>query len=727
MHNVQPYDRLSAANMRSRRCAEHNEDTKLWCVSDKKLVCAMCAVVGSHANHECITLEKAVDDLGPELGKFVERARHVRDAMDRTSRKLEDLERIVITNSKHRQIEIREKVSRIIDILQNKVSTFIEALRADESDRVMRVKDRRSRVISLLDRAHSVLSKSEHLESIRAKADLSKHASTDTPDSQAKDPPEELFTYLKVVQDCWSLFYDAASRAVEGGPQISTEYPVSFQADDLIPLIEGITNGRDPQRFSRKEAPEYSRHESPHSRSGYETDRLPSPRPFKPYSSQSPPRHRTPPRSHHGELYHQSYPYPSRLSPESPPPPPPHNSRYRAYDDSHSPTTHMGDSSPYTEFSQRRSLASHMPHSASSSLDASYGFDAAYPSGTSLMQSPHVPPSPGALAGLPPPPLLKRTSRTLLPAPANMRPTEPNYTAKALLGDEMVAVAVPQVVMDPRTALQKKLSFTERKIKQAPLPPSQAIISPATLKPMSNEIKESIDAVCLEWTKLQMRDPMDKDIKYLAIETSERHGVSISDARACIISYFDRHGEKRAPRIIGKEQKRQRSDPDAFILFREPPVPRKKKALSNSVTQNNSSGTAVQEKASSDATTMISKAADKAKDQAPRKRRRKIANDSSPADSPALNTLASQALQTKTLLNAMASYGVQQQELERTQPSLPLGQIFSSSESHPAMPVDSPRQDATRGSPLETLTVQENNSDQHSPPPNELTIDDQHE
>lgn len=96
-------------------CSEHNEALKVYCHTDKSLICVYCQVYGSHVGHECEIVTDVASTIREELGSVPEKLS-------------EHLE--LIAKSKEKVIDAKDSILVTQEYLQDRIGKHMALLHA---------------------------------------------------------------------------------------------------------------------------------------------------------------------------------------------------------------------------------------------------------------------------------------------------------------------------------------------------------------------------------------------------------------------------------------------------------------------------------------------------------------------------------------------------------------------------------------------------------------------
>ncbi|XP_043111593.1 E3 ubiquitin-protein ligase Midline-1-like [Puntigrus tetrazona] len=119
-------------DLTSFKCKEHGEELKLFCQEDRISVCCLCIAVGSHKNHQAVTLQEACTDLKEVLetnkSLLLQRKQLAKSALQ----DLEPLFSEVSENAEAYRVRIVEKYSQIKAHIEEDQKLMLAILETEE-------------------------------------------------------------------------------------------------------------------------------------------------------------------------------------------------------------------------------------------------------------------------------------------------------------------------------------------------------------------------------------------------------------------------------------------------------------------------------------------------------------------------------------------------------------------------------------------------------------------
>ncbi|XP_018424913.1 PREDICTED: E3 ubiquitin/ISG15 ligase TRIM25-like [Nanorana parkeri] len=151
VHNKSPEHVLCdpTTSLENRKCSIHKETFKYYCIEDSTCICVSCCLIGEHKGHEMVSLEEASEKRKKKLKNvlrkiiterektekkvrsFREHGRKVQEQADGETRRatalfielrrrLEDLEKRVLSNISGQKAQISSSLSDLIQLLETK-------------------------------------------------------------------------------------------------------------------------------------------------------------------------------------------------------------------------------------------------------------------------------------------------------------------------------------------------------------------------------------------------------------------------------------------------------------------------------------------------------------------------------------------------------------------------------------------------------------------------------
>ncbi|XP_067117712.1 E3 ubiquitin/ISG15 ligase TRIM25 [Osmerus mordax] len=113
------------ADLRNRKCMEHDEMFRYYCMDDKVCVCNACTIEGHHSGHTIKTLKNTMKDLKGSLERQLHKVERKLSKAERTFQEIQDEER----NNKKFQEDSEERVTALGEVLSERLGTFLASLR----------------------------------------------------------------------------------------------------------------------------------------------------------------------------------------------------------------------------------------------------------------------------------------------------------------------------------------------------------------------------------------------------------------------------------------------------------------------------------------------------------------------------------------------------------------------------------------------------------------------
>ncbi|XP_051899457.1 uncharacterized protein LOC127585799 [Pristis pectinata] len=142
-------------------CEEHHEDLKLFCETDKKLICYSCVATREHREHHFLSIEEAVDiykdQVKSSLASLSQKKSEILDKEVRQKRKISR----VREDSRRLQTHIASEFAKLHQILTEKEQRLIRDL-SEEEERILSIMEENLRRIQ--DNLSSVQNKFSTLQ-----------------------------------------------------------------------------------------------------------------------------------------------------------------------------------------------------------------------------------------------------------------------------------------------------------------------------------------------------------------------------------------------------------------------------------------------------------------------------------------------------------------------------------------------------------------------------------
>ncbi|CAB1343870.1 unnamed protein product [Coregonus sp. 'balchen'] len=111
-------------------CSVHCEKLKLFCLEDKPPVCLVCQASKKHKSHDCVPIDKAIQDHKEELQTALEL--------------LQEKEK-VFKPSQHTDTQIKEEFEKLHQFLRAEEEAKIAALKEEEEQKRQMMKEKMER------------------------------------------------------------------------------------------------------------------------------------------------------------------------------------------------------------------------------------------------------------------------------------------------------------------------------------------------------------------------------------------------------------------------------------------------------------------------------------------------------------------------------------------------------------------------------------------------------
>lgn len=113
------------ADLRKRKCLEHDEMFRYYCMDDKVCVCNACTIEGHHSGHTIKTLKNTMKDLKGSLESQLHKVERKLSKAERTLQELKEEERV---NTKFQE-DSEQRVVALGEVLSGRLAGFLSALR----------------------------------------------------------------------------------------------------------------------------------------------------------------------------------------------------------------------------------------------------------------------------------------------------------------------------------------------------------------------------------------------------------------------------------------------------------------------------------------------------------------------------------------------------------------------------------------------------------------------
>eukprot|EP00918_Siedleckia_nematoides_P083579 GHVU01183232.1.p1 GENE.GHVU01183232.1~~GHVU01183232.1.p1 ORF type:complete len:320 (+),score=35.95 GHVU01183232.1:24-962(+) len=144
-HNLMECNNLNSANlnqilmMKTDKCAKHNKNIELYCLTCKKLVCMMCGMV-EHNTHNKQELETVVqghkDDLEKCLHLLTDREAHYDTCINKTDQAEDECK----NNAKSRKKAVEEHIAKLIEKAQQLKHETLAEIETEETRSVKEIR-----------------------------------------------------------------------------------------------------------------------------------------------------------------------------------------------------------------------------------------------------------------------------------------------------------------------------------------------------------------------------------------------------------------------------------------------------------------------------------------------------------------------------------------------------------------------------------------------------------
>ncbi|KAM6949162.1 E3 ubiquitin/ISG15 ligase TRIM25 [Aplochiton taeniatus] len=113
------------ADLRRRKCQEHDEMFRYYCLEDKVCVCNACTIEGGHSGHTIKTLKNSMKDLRRLIDKQI---RYLENKASRAEQKLHEQKEKERENKRFEE-ESEQRLTVLAEELKAKVDLFVASLR----------------------------------------------------------------------------------------------------------------------------------------------------------------------------------------------------------------------------------------------------------------------------------------------------------------------------------------------------------------------------------------------------------------------------------------------------------------------------------------------------------------------------------------------------------------------------------------------------------------------
>ncbi|XP_059827058.1 zinc-binding protein A33-like [Hypanus sabinus] len=113
-------------------CEEHHEELKLFCETDKKLICVICASAQEHKAHNYLPIKEAAENYKNRVTLFLESLANRKSDIQRMAEQQKEKISGVLVQSQSMQAHVRSLFADLRQMLTEREQRLLSELRADE-------------------------------------------------------------------------------------------------------------------------------------------------------------------------------------------------------------------------------------------------------------------------------------------------------------------------------------------------------------------------------------------------------------------------------------------------------------------------------------------------------------------------------------------------------------------------------------------------------------------
>ncbi|KAI4881577.1 hypothetical protein NFI96_033256 [Prochilodus magdalenae] len=133
-------------DMRKRKCTEHDEMFRYYCVDERTFLCNACTIEGGHSGHSIKTLKNTMRDMRASLDMQLQKADRKIRRVERNTQEQNDLERQNKTFTEDAEQRVEALRGTLRTQLEGFLSSLCESVRSHEAEHSLSVRQNLTRI-----------------------------------------------------------------------------------------------------------------------------------------------------------------------------------------------------------------------------------------------------------------------------------------------------------------------------------------------------------------------------------------------------------------------------------------------------------------------------------------------------------------------------------------------------------------------------------------------------